>query len=47
MNTALAVGDFDVDNEQHHGKPEERRSAWLAGFRSGDPSVCRQLVPGV
>jgi predicted metalloprotease len=46
MNTALAVGDFDVNNEQHHGTPEERRSAWLSGFRGGDPSVCRQFVPG-
>ena len=46
-NAALAVGDFDVGNAQHHGTPEERRAALLAGFESGDPSVCRQFVPPV
>jgi len=45
LNTALAVGDFDAGNEQHHGTPEERRDAVLTGFRSGDPSVCRRYVP--
>jgi predicted metalloprotease len=45
METALAVGDFDVDAEQHHGTPEERRSAWVAGFETGDPSVCSRYVP--
>jgi hypothetical protein len=45
LNTALAVGDFDAGNEQHHGTPEERREAVLTGFRSGDPAVCRRYVP--
>jgi hypothetical protein len=45
LNAALAVGDFDVGNEQHHGTPEERREAVLDGFRTGDPSVCRRYVP--
>ena len=40
LNTALAVGDFDVSSRNHHGTPEERRTAWLTGFESGDPSVC-------
>ena len=44
-NAALAVGDFDVGNAQHHGTPEERRAALLDGFRSGDPSICRRYVP--
>ena len=44
-NAALAVGDFDVGNAQHHGTPEERRDALLAGFRSGDPSVCERYLP--
>jgi predicted metalloprotease len=44
-NAALAVGDFDVGNEQHHGTPEERRDALVAGFDSGDPSVCRRYLP--
>ncbi len=47
MSTALAVGDFDYGNEQHHGTPEERRDAWLTGFRDGDPTVCAQYVPPV
>jgi uncharacterized protein len=44
-NAALAVGDFDVGNAQHHGTPTERRDALLAGFDSGDPSACRRYVP--
>ena len=43
-NAALAVGDFDVGNAQHHGTPEERREALLLGFESGDPSVCSRYV---
>ena len=45
INTALAVGDFDVNNAQHHGRPEERREAWLLGFEGGDPSACGRYVP--
>jgi uncharacterized protein len=45
VGTALAVGDFDVSNRNHHGTPEERRKAWLTGFRSGDPSVCSRYAP--
>jgi uncharacterized protein len=44
-SAALAVGDFDVGNAQHHGTPTERRDALLAGFESGDPSACRRYVP--
>ena len=44
MSTALAAGDFDYDNEQHHGTPQERRSAWLLGYESGEPARCRELV---
>ncbi len=43
-NAALAVGDFDYQNAQHHGTPQERRDALLAGFNSGDPSVCSQFL---
>ena len=43
-NTALAVGDFDVGNAQHHGTPPERRDALLVGFRTGDPSSCTRFV---
>jgi predicted metalloprotease len=44
-NAALAVGDFDVGNEQHHGTPTQRRDALLAGFRRGDPSACEAYLP--
>jgi predicted metalloprotease len=46
-DAALAVGDFDVGNAQHHGTPEERRDALLAGFESGEPSVCSRYVPTI
>lgn len=45
MQTALAVGDFDVSNANHHGTPTERRDAWLLGFRSGEPSRCSRFLP--
>ena len=45
INTALAVGDFDVSSRNHHGTPQERRDAWLTGFESGDPAACREFVP--
>ena len=45
MSTVLAVGDFDYSNANHHGTPEERQAAWLAGFRNGDPADCRDFVP--
>jgi hypothetical protein len=45
VSTALAVGDFEYGNANHHGTPEERRAAWLNGFRSGDPSACSRYVP--
>jgi uncharacterized protein len=44
LSTALAVGDFDYGNEQHHGTPQERREAWLTGFESGDPSDCTRFT---
>ena len=44
-NAALAVGDFDVGNKQHHGTPEERRTAVLTGFERGQPSDCERYVP--
>ena len=44
LSTALAVGDFEVGSQQHHGTPEERRDAWQLGFSSGEPSSCREFV---
>jgi uncharacterized protein len=46
ISTAQAAGDFDYGAAQHHGTPGERRTAWLAGFQTGDPGACRRYVPG-
>jgi predicted metalloprotease len=46
ISTAQAAGDFDYGTAQHHGTPDERRTAWLAGFQTGDPAQCRRYVPG-
>jgi predicted metalloprotease len=40
LNAALAVGDFDFFNPQHHGTPLERRDALQTGFRGGTPQSC-------
>jgi predicted metalloprotease len=45
LSTAAAAGDFDYGNAQHHGTPDQRRAAWLDGFRSGDPAACARYVP--
>ena len=47
ISTAQAAGDFDYGTAEHHGTPDERREAWLAGFRTGDPANCRRYVPGL
>lgn len=44
MSTALAAGDFDYANENHHGRPQERRDAWLLGFETGEPARCQEMV---
>ncbi|MBD0281618.1 MAG: hypothetical protein ICV69_05425 [Thermoleophilaceae bacterium] len=44
-DAALAVGDFDVGNSQHHGTPIERRDALLLGYRTGDPARCERYLP--
>jgi predicted metalloprotease len=46
IGTALAVGDFAVENAQHHGTPDERREAWLRGFEGGRPSDCNRYLSG-
>lgn len=43
-SAALAVGDFDVGNARHHGTPEERRAALLAGYETGEPARCNAFV---
>ncbi len=44
ISTAQAAGDFDYGNAQHHGTPDERRAAWLLGYRSGDPARCQDAA---
>jgi len=46
VNTAFAVGDFDLTNPQHHGTPNERAEAWASGYGSGDPSSCQSFTAG-
>jgi hypothetical protein len=43
-NAALAVGDFDFGNAQHHGTPQQRRAALLTGYDSGEPAQCDRFV---
>jgi predicted metalloprotease len=43
-NAALAVGDFDIGNAEHHGTPQERRDALLVGYESGEPAQCNRFV---
>ena len=45
MNTALASGDFDYSDQNHHGTPNERRDAWVSGFDTGNPADCTRFVP--
>jgi predicted metalloprotease len=44
LNAALAVGDFDFFNPEHHGTPLERRDALLTGYRGGTPQACDQYL---
>lgn len=42
LNAAEAVGDFEVLNSSHHGKPLERRQAVQAGFRVASQALFAQ-----
>jgi predicted metalloprotease len=44
LDAALAVGDFDFMNPQHHGTPQQRRDAVLTGFNDGTQSSCDQYL---
>jgi hypothetical protein len=41
-NAALAVGDFDVGNAQHHGSPTERHTRCSPGTASTTPQACER-----
>ena len=40
LETANLVGDFEFDNPQHHGTPEERVAAFALGWEGGNPVDC-------
>ena len=40
LDTALAVGDFEVTSPQHHGTPQQRRDAVMTGLKDGHDSAC-------
>jgi predicted metalloprotease len=40
LDAALAVGDFDAGNPNHHGTPEQRAEAWQHGFQADGPAAC-------
>jgi predicted metalloprotease len=44
LDAALAVGDFDLLNPQHHGTPQERREALQTGVDSGSTQACNRYL---
>jgi predicted metalloprotease len=44
LDAALAVGDFDYLNPQHHGTPQERHDALQTGLTEGTVSACDQYL---
>lgn len=44
LDAALAVGDFDYLNPQHHGTPQERHDALMTGLNDGTPSACDKYL---
>ena len=46
INAASAVGDYDYDQQGHHGTPEERTSAFATGYNSGQGNTCTLELPG-
>jgi predicted metalloprotease len=46
VNAASSVGDYDFDQQGHHGTPEERTSAFMTGYNSGQGDSCTLGLPG-
>lgn len=40
VNGLYAVGDYEVDDPDHHGTPKERYSWFLHGYKVADPGEC-------
>lgn len=45
--TIAAVGDYEVNDPQHHGTPAERKAAWMLGYDTGDLAQCAGYVANV
>ena len=46
VNAASSVGDYDFDQQGHHGTPDERTSAFMTGYNSGQGDSCTLDLPG-
>jgi predicted metalloprotease len=46
VQTAEDVGDFDYFNREHHGDPQQRASAFMVGYNSGNPGDCTLDLEG-
>jgi predicted metalloprotease len=44
MTSRYLVGDFEFDNPQHHGTPEERAAAFKLGYDAAGPAGCDSLL---
>jgi uncharacterized protein len=44
--TSAAVGDYEVNDPNHHGTPAERAAAWMLGYNTGDPAECGSYLAG-
>lgn len=40
IQAAMSAGDYDFNNPAHHGTPEQRAAAFMAGYNSGVPLGC-------
>ncbi|MCU1585602.1 MAG: hypothetical protein JWM49_2158 [Microbacteriaceae bacterium] len=40
FQTTLDVGDYEFNDPEHHGTPQQRSSAFMAGYNSGVPASC-------
>ncbi len=44
--TTKDVGDYQVDHPKHHGTPQQRAEAFMAGYNAGDPRSCDPYLLG-
>jgi predicted metalloprotease len=46
VQTTLDIGDFEYDNLNHHGTPDQRSAALMRGYDSGIPEDCESYLSG-